>query len=228
MSLPLIRTDFPRVSADLVAAAKQFPASILADVGGRRGTLDGAIAPLSKKFRLAGPAFPVEVRHGDNLMIHAAIALAQPGDVIIVDGKGDTTCALTGEIMATHAKLRGVAGFVIDAATRDTAEVAEGDFPVFSRGANPNGPTKAQPGRIGWPISIGGCMVNPGDLVVGDADGVTIIPRENAAAIIGAAQAKVDAETKRFKDMAAGDLGAPQWLIDGLEHTGVLKKGETL
>src|SRR3972149_737081 len=119
----------------------------------------------------AGPAFTVEVRPGDNLMIHAALNLAKPGDVIVVDGKGDLGCALTGALMAAHAKRAGIAGFVIDGAVRDTDDCAKGDFPIFAAGCNPNGPLKGAAGRINWPGSVAGTPVNPGDPVLGGAAG---------------------------------------------------------
>jgi regulator of RNase E activity RraA len=222
-----IRRNIERVSASVVEAASKFQASILADVAGRRGTLGGRIQPLSKTMKVAGPAFTVEVRPGDNLMIHAALALAQPGDVIVVDGKGDLSCALTGALMAAHARKAGIAGFVIDGAVRDTEECARGGFPVFAAGANPNGPLKSSGGRINWPVSVAGTTVNAGDLVVGDADGVVILPRELAAGIVSGAQAKVDAEDERMKQIGRGELTQP-WVADGLRAVGVLGKNENL
>jgi 4-hydroxy-4-methyl-2-oxoglutarate aldolase len=222
-----IRRNIERVPADLVAKARRFQASILADVGGRRGTLGGRIQPLARTMKVAGPAFTVEVRPGDNLMIHAALALARPGDVIVVDGKGDLSCALTGALMAAHAHKAGIAGFVIDGAVRDTEDCARGDFPVFAAGANPNGPLKNSGGRINWPVSLAGTTVNPGDLVVGDADGVVVVPRATAAEIVGAAQAKVDAEAERMKAIGRGEL-AQAWVAEGLKAVGVLGKDEAL
>jgi RraA family protein len=222
-----IRRKIDRVSPALVKAARRFPASILADVGGRRGTLGGRIQPIAKSMKVAGPAFTVEVRPGDNLMIHAALNLARPGDVIVVDGKGDLSCALTGALMAAHAQKAGIAGFVIDGAVRDTEECAAGTFPVFAAGANPNGPLKGAAGRINWPISVAGTTVNPGDLIVGDADGVVVVPRETAAEIVGAAKAKVDAEAVRMKDIGRGEL-AQAWVAEGLRAVGALGKSEKL
>jgi RraA family protein len=222
-----IRRKFDRVPSALVKAAGKFQASILADVGGRRGTLGGRIQPLSKSMRIAGPAFTVEVRPGDNLMIHAALQLAQPGDVIVVDGKGDLSCALTGALMAAHAQKAGIAGFVIDAAVRDTDDCAKGSFPIFAAGANPNGPLKGAAGRINWPVSLAGTTVNPGDLVVGDADGVVVVPRETAAEIVKGAQAKVDAENQRMAAIGRGEL-AQAWVPDLLKSLGVLGKDESL
>jgi RraA family protein len=222
-----IRRSIERVPASLVKAARAFQASILADVGGRRGALGGRIQPLAKSMKVAGPAITVEVRPGDNLMIHAALQLAQPGDVIVVDGKGDLSCALTGALMAAHAQKEGIAGFVIDGAVRDTDECARGSFPIFAAGANPNGPWKNAPGRINWPVALAGTPVNPGDLVVGDADGVVIVPRETAAAIVAAAQAKVEAEAERMKAIGRGET-AQAWVDDALRAVGVLGKNEKL
>lgn len=223
----LFRRNIDRVPASLVEAARKFQASILADVGGRRGTLGGRIQPLSKSMKVAGPAFTVEVRPGDNLMIHVALQLAQPGDVIVVDGKGDLSCALTGALMAAHAQKAGIAGFVIDAAVRDTDDCAKGSFPIFAAGCNPNGPLKGAAGRINWPVSLAGTTVNPGDLIVGDADGVVVVPRETAAEIINGAQAKVDAENQRMSAIGHGEL-AQAWVPDLLRSLGVLRKDETI
>jgi regulator of RNase E activity RraA len=155
------------------------------------------------------------------------LQLAQPGDVIVVDGKGDLSCALTGALMAAHAQKAGIAGFVIDGAVRDTDECARGSFPIFAAGANPNGPLKGAAGRINWPVSLAGTSVNPGDLILGDADGVVVVPRELAAAIIAGAQGKVDAEAERMKSIARGDV-AQSWVEDSLRSVGVLGKSEKL
>jgi len=136
--------DFNRVPADIVRQAAGFQAAILADVNGRRGALDGRIRPVfHSRMTLAGSVLTVEVRPGDNLMIHAAIAIARPGDVLVVDGKGDLTAALMGTIMTTACKQLGLAG-----ALRKAGVLQEGmDFPVFAAGSNPNGPTKTCPGE---------------------------------------------------------------------------------
>ena len=139
--LPEIIRDFERVGAEVVKKASTFQAAILADVAGRRGTMHGRVAPVHHDMKVAGPAFTVEVRPGDNLMIHAAIALAKPGDVLVIDGKGDQTAALMGTLMLSACKKRGLAGVVVDAAIRDKLELLQLDFPVFSAGFNPAGPT---------------------------------------------------------------------------------------
>ena len=225
---PEIIRDFPRVSPDVVKQASQYAASILADVAGRRGTVDGRIQPVSPAMRLAGPAFTIEVRAGDNLMIHAAMQIAKPGDVLIIDGKGDTTCALMGTIMMTGCVQLGIAGVVIDAAVRDSEEIVEMGYPVYAVGTNPNGPTKYTPGRINHPISIGGVTVHPGDLVIGDADGVTIIEREKAPFILELAAKKVADEQARIAALKQGKDLRPAWVAKSLQANGVLKAGETL
>ena len=226
--LPDIVRDFTRASPDLVKQASQYAASILADVAGRRGALDGRIAPLTRTTRLAGSAFTVEVRPGDNLMIHAAMQLAQPGDVLVIDGKGDTSCALMGTIMMNACVKLGITGVVIDAAVRDSEELVEMGFPVYSVGTNPNGPTKFVPGRINHPVSVGGVTVNPGDLVIGDGDGVTIIERDKAPFLLELAAKKVADEQARIAAIKQRKDLKPAWVAKALQANGALKAGESL
>ena len=227
-SLSDIRRDFERVSPEIVRKANEYAASILADVAGRRGTLDGRIAAVSPKVKMAGPAFTVEVRAGDNLMIHAAMSMAKPGDILVVDGKGDRSCALMGSIMINACKKMNLGGVVLDAALRDIDEVRDLGFPVYCVGTNPNGPTKFVPGRINWPISCGGISVNPGDLIVGDADGVVVVEREKAESLLDMAAKKVADERARIADIVAGKNLRPGWLEGALVAAGVLKQGEKL
>src|SRR5690606_22782526 len=172
-----IITDFPRVPTEIVQRAAAFQPAILADVAGRRGALHGRIRPLHPSMKLAGTAFTVEVRPGDNLMTHAAMSLAKPGDILIIDGKGALSSALMGTIMMTACRQLGIAGVVMDGAARDSLEIIEMDYPVFAAGTNPNGPTKNIGGRIGHPVSVGGVTVYPGDFITGDNDGVVVVER---------------------------------------------------
>ncbi len=227
-ALPDVIREIERVDATTVREAAQFPSSILADVAGRRGALNGRIAPLAPSMRFAGPAVTVEVRPGDNLMIHAALALVQPGDVIVVDGKGDLNAALMGEIMCQQAAALGVAGVVIDGAVRDSEALRAMGFPMFAAGLNPNGPTKAVSGRLNHPVTVGGVTVHPGDLVVGDADGVTVVERAKAASLLPLAAEKVAAETKRIDDIKSRKALRPGWLDGALRAAGVIKEGEVL
>ena len=224
---PDVIRDFERVDAAVVDQAAQYPSSILADVAGRRGALSGRIAPLSPSMRFAGPALTVEVRPGDNLMIHAALAVAKPGDVIVVDGKGDLSSALMGEIMSQQCVALGVAAVVIDGAVRDSEAIRALGFPMYAAGLNPNGPTKSVSGRLNHPISLGGVSVKPGDLVVGDADGVTVIEREKAASLLPLAADKVAAETKRIAQIKSREALRPAWLDGALRAAGVIGEGDT-
>ena len=219
--------DYERVSAGVVRQAAQYQPAILADVAGRRGALHGRIAALRPRMKLAGPAFTVDVRPGDNLMIHAAMALARPGDVLVIDGKGDQTAALMGTIMMNACRQLGIAGVVIDGAVRDSLEIDEMDFPVFSVGTNPNGPTKQVSGRIGHPVTVGGVTVHPGDFVIGDADGVVVVEREKIESLLPLAAKKVADEEARIAQIKQGKTSA-SWLDAALRTAGVLKEGESL
>jgi len=212
--------DFERVSPELVERARAYQSAILCDVGGRRGTLNSRIQSLHPAMKVAGPAFTVEVRPGDNLMFHVALAVARPGDVIVVDGKGDDTCALFGELMVAQAEAAGLAGFVVDAASRDTDTLAGGKFPLFAAGRNPCGPTKGLPGTLCRSISVGGVAVQPGDLVVGDVDGVVVVPRDQVESVLAAADAKISAEQQRLAEIARGELVSP-WLDGALRSAGL-------
>jgi 4-hydroxy-4-methyl-2-oxoglutarate aldolase len=223
-----IRRDFERVPSEIAADAATFASSILADVAGRRGAMDGRIRALAPSMRACGPAFTIEVRPGDNLMIHAAMAMARPGDVLVIDGKADRSAALMGAIMLTACRRLGFAGVVLDASHRDTEELLELGFPVWSVGPNPNGPTKNVPGRINHPVSCGGVTVNPGDLIVADADGVVVVEKEKAAALLPLAGKKVADERKRIADITGGGAIRPGWLEGALRSAGVLKEGERL
>jgi regulator of RNase E activity RraA len=145
----------------------------------------------------------------------------------VIDGKGDQTAALMGTIMMTACKQLGLAGVVIDGAVRDSLEIDEMDYPVFSFGTNPNGPTKNVPGRIGHPVSIGGVTVRSGDLIVADADGVVAIERERVEALLPLARKKVEDETARIAAIQQGNTAA-SWLDAALRTAGVLKQGESL
>jgi 4-hydroxy-4-methyl-2-oxoglutarate aldolase len=227
MTTPDIIREFPRVPASIVRQAAEYQAAILADVAGRRGALHGRIQALRPSMKVAGTAFTVEVRPGDNLMIHAAMSLAKPGDVLVIDGKGDQTAALMGTIMMTACQQLGIAGVVVDGAVRDSLEIDEMAFPVFSVGTNPNGPTKLVPGRIGHPVTVGGVTVHPGDFILGDADGVVVVERDKIEGLLPLAAKKVKDEADRIAAIKKGDTAA-KWLDGALRAAGVLKEGERL
>ncbi len=193
MSITTAMTGVPKAAPALIEAFRNAPTSIISDNLAR---LPGAVGlrPFHRAGKLVGTAFTVRTRPGDNLAIHRALELVGPGDVIVVDGGGDETRALVGEIMKTIAEHRGAAGYVIDGAIRDVASFAAGDFPCFARAAIHRGPYKNGPGEINVPVSIGGSVVAPGDIVVGDEDGVVSFAQSVAPALLEAVKAQIARE----------------------------------
>jgi 4-hydroxy-4-methyl-2-oxoglutarate aldolase len=174
------------VSDDLVAAARGLPTATLHEAGGKIGALPSALKPIAAGMRVCGPALTVHSPGGDNLWLHRALDVARPGDVMVVYASGVYEHGYWGEIMATMAQARGVAGLVVDGGVRDSTLLAEMGFPVFSRGLCIRG-TGKDFGAQGWinhPIRLGEVTVDGGDLIVGDADGVVAIPRARAAEVI--------------------------------------------
>lgn len=168
--------DFERPAPELVARFKDMPVANIDDNMSRIAAVNTDLEPIGYKGQLLGTAFTVRVPQGDNLMFHAAMDLAKPGDVIVIDAGGFTDRAIFGELMATYCKSRGIKGIVCDGAIRDRGGLAalEG-FSVYARSATPNGPYKNGPGEINVPVVIGDKIVHPGDIVVGDDDGVLFI-----------------------------------------------------
>jgi regulator of RNase E activity RraA len=153
-------------------------------------------------------------------LVHKALDIAQPGDVIVVDAGGDTTNAIIGEIMWSYAKSRGLAGFVIDGSVRDTAVLAAGDLPVYARGATHRGPYKDGPGEIGVPVSVCGMTVLPGDIIIGDEDGILAIPQAEARTILDLAQAQQAREGAILRSIADGTVDR-SWVDQTLTSKGV-------
>jgi RraA family protein len=182
-------------TAEQVEAFRTVPVAHAGDCMGRSVGAYGLVAyHNSLSLTLCGPAITVRVRPGDNMMIHKAIELAQPGDVIVVDGGGDLTQALIGGLMRTSALTKKIGGFVIDGAIRDLAEWAEGVIPVYARGHTFRGPSKEGPGEVNVPIACAGMVVNPGDLILGDADGVIAVPVDQLDALLPLVRAHADKE----------------------------------
>lgn len=203
MTVTTSMTSVPKPDAKLLEAFRDAPTSIISDNLER---LPGAlgIRPFHKSGKLVGTAFTVRTRAGDNLAIHKALELVGPGDVIVVDGGGDETRALVGEIMMTIAQYRGAAGYVIDGAIRDLAKVAQSTFPMFARAVTHRGPYKNGPGEINVSVSIGGSVISPGDIVVGDEDGVVSFPQSVAAELLEKVKAQIKRETDTLEDIRAG------------------------
>ena len=177
----LTLTDpWPRVDRDLLDRFAKAPAANVGDVFDRLLVMDGGIRPFTSSTRRVGTALPILTRAGDNLAIHRALDDAQPGDVLVINGQGDLSRALIGDLIGEIMVNRGVLGAVIDGAVRDAETLAAQGLVVFARAATPAGPFKNGPGAIGSPVAVGGVVVSSGDVVVADADGVVIVPRQRA------------------------------------------------
>ena len=194
-NITIAMQSVPKPAKALIEAFRAAPTSIISDNLAR---LPGAVGlrPFHKGGALCGVAFTVKTRPGDNLAIHKALELVGPGDVIVVDGGGDETRALVGEIMKTIAQWRGAEGYVIDGAIRDAGALAADSYPIFARTAIHRGPYKSGPGEINVPVAIGGSVIAPGDIVVGDEDGVVSFSQSIAERLLE----KVKAQIKREAD----------------------------
>jgi regulator of RNase E activity RraA len=169
---------------------------------------------------MAGPTFTVKTRPGDNLMVHKALDMALPGDIVVVDAGGDLTNAIVGEIMVTYARVRGLGGIVINGSIRDAGALRRQSFPVFAAGVTHRGPYRSGPGEIGGAIAIDGMVIQPGDLIVGDDDGVLSIPIDEVAEVMAAATAKRDVEAKAVEDLVAGRSMDRTWVDVTLKQLG--------
>ncbi|WP_374524639.1 RraA family protein [Sphingopyxis sp.] len=183
---------------------RSLPVANVSDVMNRIPAAGPSLRPMHRAGVLAGRALTVRTRPGDNLMIHKALDMAEAGDVIVVDAGGDLTNALIGELMIAYAKKKGVAGFVLNGAIRDFGAISQDDYPVFAAGVTHRGPYKDGPGEVNVAIALGSLVVEPGDLILGDADGVIAVPARETDAIHAAAQAKHRAETAQLDAIAAG------------------------
>ena len=220
MSASMRILDIPkRPDAKLVAELRRMVTPHLSDSMERLYAGGPQLRPMYKGGTLAGPAYTVKTAVGDNLLVHKALDIAQPGDVIVVDAGGVCDNAIIGELMSARAKQRGVAGLVIWGAIRDSAELAAGDYPVFAAGVTHRGPYKNGPGEINVPILMGGVPVNPGDIIVGDADGLVAIPQEAAARVLASAKSILEKETKSMKEIVAGTVDRG-WVDKALREKG--------
>jgi len=195
-----------KVDAGIVAKFRELPVANISDNMSRMFSGGPSLRPIHKEGVLAGPAFTVKTRPGDNLMVHKAIDIADPGDVIVVDGGGDLTNSLIGEIMTSHAEKRGIAGMIIYGSIRDYDTLHAGTFPVFAAGVTHRGPYKDGPGEINVPIAIDGMVIAPGDLIVGDGDGIVCVPFEATEEVLKATQAKHAAEIKQLAAIKEGTV----------------------
>ena len=209
-----------KASSDLVARCRALPVANVSDNMSRMFASGARLHPMHGGGVLCGPAITVKVRPGDNLMFHKALDMAETGDVIVVDAGGDLTNSLTGELMVAQAIKRRLGGFVINGAIRDAAAIRAGSFPVFAAGISHRGPYKDGPGEINVPIAIDGMVINPGDLMLGDDDGLVCVPLAEAEEIYAVTKAKHEAETRQMAAIQAGTVDR-SWVDAELKKRGV-------
>lgn len=214
-----IKPDHKRPDKALVELFRDIPVANIDDCMNRTAAVDGAIRPLNRT-PLLGTAFTVQVPEGDNLMFHKAMDLAQPGDVIVIDAGGDTNRAIFGSLMINYCKVRGLAGVIVDGAIRDFRGLSDLDFPVYAKGVTPNGPYKNGPGTIGETICFGGKVVRPGDIIVGDEDGIIVIKPEQAEELAKAARGVVEKEAAILDNILNNHSYVRPWVDEFLTKTG--------
>ena len=208
-----------KVAAEWVERYRSVPVANISDSMNRMTAGGASLKPMHRNGVLVGPALTVKARPGDNLMLHHALDIAQPGDVIVVDAGGDLSNALIGEMMVAYAIKKGVAGIVINGAIRDAASIGAGEFPVFAAGITHRGPYKDGPGEVNVPIALAGMVIEPGDLVIGDEDGLLCVPFDQVAEVYDRAYAKHAAEQKQLEQIALGENDRT-WVLKSLIQKG--------
>jgi RraA family protein len=209
------------VPAELALQFIGVPVSNVSDCMSRLFGGGAGLRPMHRGRPMSGPALTVRTRPGDNLMIHKALQMAVPGDIIVVDAGGDLSNAVIGDLLVGVAIQRGLGGLVINGAIRDARAVREGDFPIFAAGVTHRGSYKDGPGEINVPIAIDGMVIEPGDLIIGDDDGVLCVPFDHVQSVLCAARKKADAEAVTAKAIAAGQLDTA-WIDTTLNRLGCL------
>ena len=202
----IVVRSFERAEGELVEQFRGLASANISDIQGRQNTFDARIKPVYAPMApLCGPAFTVKARPGDNLLATKAIHMAQPGDVIVISGGYDMNLSVWGGVMSTMAAKKGIAGVLTDGLVRDVAETRAAGLPVFAIGLTPVGPTKEGVGQINTPVSCGGVIVNPGDIIVGDEDGAVVVRREEAEAVLKRTHARMELERTWFEAIARGE-----------------------
>lgn len=208
-----------KVDAVVVERFRGVPVANVSDSMHRMSAGGWRLRPMHKGGPMAGPALTVRTRPGDNLMVHKALDVAEAGDVLVVDAGGDLTNAIIGEIMSGYAKQRGLAGIVVNGAIRDADAIRTGTFPVFAAGVTHRGPYKDGPGEINVPIAIDGMVIEPGDLVLGDGDGVLCVPYAATAAVHALVSEKQKMEAREIRAVADNTLDR-SWVDARLRQLG--------
>ncbi len=206
MSHKIVR-NIQRPDVEAVKLLGELGVATVHEAQGRTGVMLPYMRPIYLAARVSGPAVTVSCHPGDNLMIHAAVEVCQPGDVLVVVTHSESTDGMFGDLLATSCQAHGVAGLIIDAGVRDTAEITEMNFPVWSKAISAQGTVKASPGSVNVPVVCAGALVHPGDVVVGDADGVVVVPRAAANDVAKAGDQRRSKEEKTRERLAKGELG---------------------
>lgn len=204
-----IGPDFERPKKEIIEKLKQYSTPPLSDGLNKFNTVDPEIKPVRRDIKIAGPAMTVRLRPADNLMLHKAISMAREGDVIVVDTCGCRNYSIMGDLMATTLVAKKIAGIVIDGGVRDIEELREKGYPVFARFVTPAVGDKSGPGEINYPICCGGVPVMPGDYVVGDQNGVVVVPPDQVEGIIENTDKKLAYEAQRIIDIQNGKYDKP-------------------
>jgi 4-hydroxy-4-methyl-2-oxoglutarate aldolase len=197
----------PRSDAQAVKLLGELGVATIHEAQGRTGAMLPYMRPIYPSARASGSAVTVSCHPGDNLMIHAAIEVCQPGDVLVVTTHSASTDGMFGDLLGTSCQAHGVTGLVIDAGVRDTADLTEMKFPVWAKAISAQGTVKASPGSVNVPVVCAGVLVHPGDVIVGDADGVVVVARAAAAEVAKAGQQRIAKEEKTRERLAKGELG---------------------
>ncbi|ADC52301.1 putative dimethylmenaquinone methyltransferase (plasmid) [Alkalihalophilus pseudofirmus OF4] len=208
-----------RVSNEMIDEYREFVTPNISDNMNRINGVDASLRPIHTHGTMVGSAFTVKTRPGDNLMVHKAIDMAQPGDVIVVDAGGELTNAIMGEIMVRIARKNGIEGFVINGAIRDSKEIREMNYPMYAKGVIHRGPYKDGPGEINVPIQLGGVVVNPGDLVVADMDGIVIVPFDHVGPIADKVRITMEMEKNQMEQIEARTIDRT-WVDEMLRKKG--------
>jgi regulator of RNase E activity RraA len=214
-----IKASFERLDAAFVQRFSDFDSPDISDQLNRLYALTSEIGCITGDHALVGLACTVKVFPGDNLMVHKALDIAQPGDVIVVDAGASRMNAALGGLISNKAVHRGIGGFVVDGYIRDLPEILPLNFPVFARGTTPVGPLHRGPGEINYPVCCGGVVVNPGDIVVADGFGVVVVPRENAAVVLERLTDYQERNREYFAGVKNG-VFSNKWVDDLLEEAG--------
>jgi 4-hydroxy-4-methyl-2-oxoglutarate aldolase len=204
---PTIVRNITRPEADAVRTLGQLGVATVHEAQGRTGLMRPYMRPIYATAKTAGTAITVSSQPGDNLMIHAALDLCQAGDILVVTTTSESTDGMFGELLAVSSRARGVVGLVIDAGVRDVTDITAMDFPVWAKAISAQGTVKATPGSVNIPVVCAGAIVRAGDVIVGDADGVCVVPRETAIEIARLGTERVAKEEKTRERLRKGELG---------------------